>query len=337
MHKPIKSTRAGSLISCRFLNSTTRLPPVPKDYGIEAYWNESKSLNPLAVYVVAIRMMYGLSLQEWSQPVDLVETGLLAVADLRHNAVIFTTDTNDEPHLTAGLCVQALYSTVLSMATRDPGFYDAKIYVTYKGEPIGRISITDIEHVEITMPLDILQNLSNQTIPSRTLDLHQPTHAHPRPKPTTPSSKPPISTPSRVPGPPSFPTGSLLDPNDSRFTIDYTYSTPVHTLPASDILSAALDGLAIVSPYDRNRPVGFITALSHNRNIVWHLGHSSIMGDLLLAEEISRTFLFVVLHLFLPGKKFAELWLECRYQGTVYADGYVVKFEGQKGLDVAVG
>ena len=301
-----------SLTPSSVTNLTSRLPPFPSGYEVETVWQSSVSLNPLAVYVVAIRLMYGFSLQPWSQRVELVDSGLNVVVQTpSYNVIIYTSDSRASTDLTTGFCVRALYMAIMCMAEREPGFYDSTNYIVKQGEPIGRILITTV---------DPYPTSANYTInaPNATLSLSD--HALNKPKPrTTRTTSSPTSTPTAS-------SGTIVDPDDPLFKIRFEFHG--QKLPTGDVLNAAFDGLAMISLYGRAEAVDDITALSLSRKVVWHMGRSS--DERLLGGEISQAFNLLVRDLFLKQRRFQELWYYFDYDGENLGDGYVIKWTGQE-------
>ena len=257
--------------------------------------------------------MFGLSKQSWYKQVELIDSGLLLVLRTpEYNVIISTSDTHATTDLTTGLCVKALYTAVDRMATRRPGFYESTNFITVNGNPIARILITDFDHWGLPTN-NVSNNMSFNTPairPNESLNFLSVTQ-------TTLSTSTPTPT-----------SGSVTDPNDPLYKIHYTYSS--HKLPNGDIFNAALDGLALVAQFDYEGPCDSITALSSSRNVVWHIGRTSL--EVTFATEFSRMFYLMITEVFLKEKKFMEMWIDVEYEGDKIADGYILKWDGNKGI-----
>ena len=286
------------------------LPNLPKGFDIETAWDTTVTLNPLGVYVTAITLMYGLSLQPWSATVELVESGLVVITKApAYDVVILTSDTTVGADLTTELCVQALYRAVNDMAVRQPGFYQSTNYIVEgPGIPIGRILITDINHpsvnsatnssdgVLLDMTIATFDGQTN-TLTNRTLNNRNPTT--------------------------NADSGQLIDPDNPSFKIFYQYTGK--TILAGDLFSAALDGLASVAQYNNKGICDSITALSVKRNVVFHVGRSTAEVQV-LAGILAKAFFLLVRDLFLVQKRFQEMEFGMEVAGMMIADGYILKF-----------
>ncbi len=273
-------------------------------------WETSISLNPLAVYVVAIDLMYGLSKQSWSKQVELIESGLLVVLQTpEYNVIIYTSHQTTD--LTTGLCVQILYQAVNCMATRNPGFYQSTNFATLRNRPIARLLITDLDHWDF--PPIGTSNSSIHSIETRSYDLVNSLEAT---ETTSPTSTPTADS------------GELTDPDDNLFKIRYQYSG--QRVLNGDVFSAAIDGLAMAAQYDSDGPCDSITALSISRKVVWHIGRSTTHPT--FTSELTRVFFLMIRDLFLKERRFQELWFHLEYEGEIVADGYVIKWNEKPGI-----
>ena len=265
------------------------------------------SVNPLGAYVVALRLMYGLSKQKWSKQVELIESGLLIVVEsTSYNAVIYTSDTDVDSGLTAGLCVQALLLAVNGMATRNPGFYQSSSYILKDGTPIGRVLITNLDLSQ--SGTGRIGSVSNGTSTNKT---YESTSLFGGTKTTSPV--PTLAADS----------GSLIDPEDKDFVIHYRFEG--HKLPVGDIYNAAVDGLAQTAQVGHNLRCDFITTLSITRNVIWHVGH--VGGDVVFGYEIARVFFLLVTEVMLVQKRFQEMWIKVTHEGVDLMDGYILKWD----------
>ena len=301
------------LITFSYSSLTSRLPPLPKGFDIDSIWDTSISINPVAIYVVAIKVMYALGGQSWSEPVELQESGLVAVYEPPNmDTVIYTTAIQDIDKFTTGLCVQALYQAVNNMATREPGFYKSTNIVTWNDVPIGSVSLVDLSRQGLGLALNVTTNITDGAQIAQSEGLAIATR-------TTSASSTPTAD-----------SGEILDDASKDLKIQYQYTGS--RIQGGDLFSAALDGLAHAALFDHDGPCDSITALSVSRNLVWHVGRNS--DEKLFTGEISRVFYLLVRDLYLVQRRFQEIWFSLIFEGTSIADGYVYKWNGA--IDAAV-
>lgn len=276
------------------------LPPGPPGFSVDYLWNRHKALNPLGVYVTAIKFVYGLGQQAWSSQVDLIDSGLVVVTEKPdYNVVILTSDKPPSTALTTGMVVKVLYETITDMATQAPGFYEAANFISLHDKKIGTMFI-DTERL----------SLNNDEGVANTASPASPSHSSIPLLPITSPSNPQPTTPNQI-----------IDPHDPRFTITYDWTGT--NIPAQDIFSAAFNGLAAVALHDLTSPCEYITALSASGNAVFHIGRSSRTE--LFAAIIARGFYLLINRLFLVQRRFEEVFVTMRIHGVGVADGYVYK------------
>lgn len=250
--------------------------------------------------------MYGLTLQSWSSPVELLESGLGIVTQTpNYNVIIFTNDEPPGTELTTSLVVKVLLEAVTDMARRDPGFYQVAIFMAISEIRIGRMMIYNRRDPD-TQPLDD-EGVFIGTSTARSHNSTGSIYGIDR-------SSPNITLLTDF--------NSIIDPSDRRFKI--TWQWDGENIPNQDIFSAALNGLAIVAQFDRDDPCPSITALSTSRNAILHIGRSTT-EETLFAGQISRTFFLLINKLFLVQRRFEEMWIDLSYDGESIADGYIYK------------
>lgn len=277
------------------------LPPGPPGFSVDYFWNRSKALNPLGLYVTAIKLMYGLSKQPWSSPVELLESGLCIISQQPdYNVIILTADRHPGTTLTTGMVVKVLYESVTDMATREPGFYQINDFITLNGETIGKMIIDSnnllLNHegvLNATLTADFPHNIASSHPTERDIgDVTQPSNSN-----------------------------EIIDPHDRRLKITWEWGGK--NIPAQDIFSAAFNGLAASALYDHDGPCEYITALSASGNAVFHIGRST--RTTVFAGVIARAFYLLINQLFLVQRRFEELWIYLSINGINFADGYIHK------------
>lgn len=255
------------------------------------------------MYVTAIKFMYGLSLQEWSRQVDLLESGLCIISlQPNYNIIISTSAEPPGTALTAGLVVRVLYDSVTDMATRQPGFYRVANHIKVNEKKIGKmfivssnLSLNDEDRSNRTSTAAFQRSIESSNIrEGNTGNITQ-----------------------------TFNFNEIIDPHDRRFKI--TWEWEAKNIPAQDIFSAALNGLAAVAQFDHDGPCEHITALSTSGNTVFHVGRST--RAILLGGIIARTFYLLINQLFLVQRRFEALWFYLSINGVNIGDGYIHKIE----------
>lgn len=289
-------SNALSCISPTELNSP--LPPSPPGFQPELDWNLFVPLNPTAVYVTAIKLMYGLCQQAWSDTVDLVHDDLRVVEQPGHNAIIYTSDNPHSTELKTGLAVRALYDVVFLMGNQEPGFYKVTSSIALQGRAIGRILITSKAQLPAANPTSSDRDFLNTT---STVDILGGHHT-----PNENSSSLAYS-------------GYIPDPDDERFKISYQYVGD--NVRSQEMFSAVLAGLASVAQYNDDGPLPWLSAVSFSGNLVFHFGARPRQA--LMGWHISRTFYLLVYHLFLVQRILKEMHFTLLYYGRPIADGFM--------------
>lgn len=216
--------------------------------------------------------------------------------------MIITSDVPPGTAFTTALVVKVLYESITDMATRQPGFYQVAGYIEINGKRVGRmyigstnLSLNDEDVLNATLTANSPRSIESSFVGELdTGNITQPSNSD-----------------------------EIIDPHDRRFKITWKWETK--NIPAQDIFSAALNGLATVAQYDYNGPCDYITALSTLGNAVFHIGRST--GATLLASTISRAFYLLINQLFLGQRRFKELWIYLSIDGVNIADGYIHKVE----------
>lgn len=254
-------------------------------------------LDPEAVYVTAIKLMYGLSQQEWSTTVDLVRNHLNVVDQSDYNAIIYTNDSPPSTELTTGLAVRALYDVVNSMATQEPGFYKVASSIRLKGQAVGRILISrrlltptplsssDRNHSNTTTTVD---HLGGYNIPSAITSLRAD-------------------------------SGLIPDPDSDFFTIIYHYYGD--NLHSQEVFSAMFAGLASVALFNNDGLCPWLTVVSASGNVI--VRFSERPRQTLLGWHISRTLYLLVYRLFLMQRIFQVMRFTLLYHGRPIGDGFI--------------
>lgn len=247
--------------------------------------------------------MYGLTLQPWHSPVELLESGLCIVSNQPdYNILIITSNEPPGKELTTGMVVRTLYEAITAMARRDPGFHMVSSVMKLDDERIGKLFIdsSDLSLPNLDLPntTSILEGLdASNTSLTNAKELNATTQ---------------LSD-----------TRSLTDPHDRKLKISWKWDP--FNIPAQDIFSATLNALATSAQYDKEGPVEHITAFSTSGNAILHIGRLTSVN--IYGGIVSRVFYLLITELFLKRKRFEECWFEVSYEGLGIADGYFHKVE----------
>lgn len=291
-------------------NLSSSLPPAPPGFETELDWDTSISLSGNAVYVAAIKLMYGLSQQAWSSTVDLVHSHLGTVQQPGFDAIIYTSDNPPSTQLTTGLAVRALLDVVTSMATGEPGFYQVTSNLTLQGQPIGKIRISNT--FEIPSPVLAEHQGANS---NSTFDVLNGTGS--------PSANASLSALS----------GNIPDPDNKSFRIRYEYVG--EEIRSNEMLSTVLNGLADVALFNEDSTCDWLSVVSTTGNTIFHIG--ALPRQTLLGWHISRAFYLLVYKLFLVQLSLKEMRFQLYYYDTQIAFGFIkmtqaIEGEGGAGL-----
>lgn len=301
--------RSNALSCIRSTELNSPLPPSPPGFQTKLDWDRSVPLNPTAVYVTAIKLMYGLCQQAWSDTVNLAHDDLRVVEQSGYNGIIYTSDSPHSTELKTGLAVRALYDVVFSMATQEPGFYKVTSSIELQGRAIGRILITSNAQTPTAYPTSSDRDFLNNTLTAN-----------------VPGS---YDTPTVNPSSLAY-SGYIPDPDDERFKISYQYVGD--NIRSQEIFSAVLAGLANVAQYNNDGPVPWLTAVSFTGNVVFHFGARPRQA--LMGWHISRTYYLLVYHLFLVQRILKEIRFTLLYYGRPIADGFMksMRSVGEAGI-----
>lgn len=117
-------------------------------------------------------------------------------------------------------------------------------------------------------------------------------------------------------------SGVIIDPSDPRFSISWTANGK--SIPAQDIFSAVVDGIASTAQYEWNQICSYALGVSFSGNVAFHIGpYSSSEG--LLCGWIVKTFSFLVIYVVRARREFQEIDFTLSWQGQKMGSGYIMK------------
>lgn len=118
-------------------------------------------------------------------------------------------------------------------------------------------------------------------------------------------------------------SGVVVDPDDPRFSISWIFGG--RSVPAQEVLSSVIDGIATVAPYETDE---YVTGISFSGNVVFHIGKS--LGATLLCGQISKTYTYLSIAI-LKSRNFMEMDFTLKYDGKTVGTGDVFKISDVEG------
>ena len=115
-------------------------------------------------------------------------------------------------------------------------------------------------------------------------------------------------------------SGIVIDPEDLKFSISWIFDG--RSVPAQEVLSSVIDGIATVAPYETDAQCAYITGVSFSGNVVFHIGQS--LDATLLCGQISKAYIYLSI-VILKNRKFMEMDFTLRYDGKTIGTGHVLK------------
>lgn len=256
-------------------------------------FDEKTQIDPAGVYIDSIRAMFDLSQQPWSDGVDLTNLGLVAVPGGHVSLTLHELAQGLQP----GHIILAIYDTVLRMYNKQPGFYAVNCQIYLRAQGVGNIAM---------LPSRL------QKVPSGSQN------------DTMAGSEGTEGSLSLVNGTGTLTddSGVIIDPSDPRFSISWTANGK--SIPAQDIFSAVVDGIASTAQYEWNQICSYALGVSFSGNVAFHIGpYSSSEG--LLCGWIVKTFSFLVIYVVRARREFQEIDFTLSWQGQKMGSGYIMK------------
>lgn len=275
------------------ISSSAPLPPTPPQFELVYNFDEKTQIDPTGVYLDSTQALFDLSQQPWSGGVDLTKLGLVAVCGCHVSLTLHELAQGLQP----GHIILAIYDTVLRMYNGQPGFCAANCQVYLRAQRIGLI----------TMIPGRLQKVPSSS-QNDTMTESEGTEGS-------------LSLVNGI-GTLTDDSGVIIDSSDPRFTISWTLNGK--SIPAQDLFSAAVDGIASTAQYEWNQICSHAPGVSFPSNVAFHIRpYYSCKG--LLCGWIVKTFGFLVLKVVRAQRKFQEMDLTLNWQGEQVRSGYIMK------------
>ena len=294
---PVSATQLPS--SFHPLNVTSPAPEFtalnpPAGFVINLVFNSQSPLSPIGVYSVALETIYRLSIHEWSDTIR--RSVFFALPDYAEKVVFLPNSRALSPskRLLNGYAFLALYSGVCAMTppTRNL-FFELKMVISKDRVPVGRCNI-------------------QPSVP----ELHLPSNR---------SSEPILARASTsLHGILSADSGSLVDPEDSRFRITYTFRNT--RINSRHIFLAAIDGIAAAARMSAasrcERLVGTTPNEPRNPAVVTVSALHRSRGFILTWQYASRTLLLITRLMQAEGR-FEAMAFSLEHDGASFGEGFV--------------
>ena len=268
------------------------LPSPPPGFVAKTEFKLAEPLDPNGVYLATISLMFALSEQAWSSEVDL--TRLNWVPSPGGRVAIVTVA--EAPGLQPGHIILAIYQCVLAMYSRRPGFDAVVVKIYLQERCIGKLVMLN--------PFDLPAVIGsrNSTLLGESM------------------AKGTGSVMTRA--------GVLVDPENDDFRISWAFDG--RPVPAQDIFSAVLDGIATTAQYDVNESCAYVTGVSFSGNLAFHISRISVQD--LECGRISRAFLLIS-HWIIPIERiFTEMDFTLILNERPIAEGYIFKISSYRKL-----
>ncbi|MCJ1458663.1 hypothetical protein MMC28_009037 [Mycoblastus sanguinarius] len=273
---------------------TAPIPPDPPGFTVELLFRtEDGLLTATGVYLTSIILLYHLAQQPWDQTVYIGH--LSRIVDKSFGTIILTNFDGPGTEMQTGHVILALYKGVFAMAEGRPGFYQLNAMVFVTGRHVGSVQIVKIlSNVNKTMGLMASQDVNSSGNLTDT-------------------------------------SGKIPDPDDDKYEISYHYDG--RSVPAQEILTAVLDGLATAAQYSTSDACQWTTGVSVLGNTVVHVGQT--FGQTLLCGQLMKLFYLVGGWITIRLKLFGEMDFSLMFEGREIAEGYILKLsatEQQNGI-----
>ncbi|KAL8711830.1 MAG: hypothetical protein Q9220_003774 [cf. Caloplaca sp. 1 TL-2023] len=248
-------------------------PNPPPGFKTQIKYINTRTLNPLSVYLTAIGYTYAHHVLPWTTGMHQEQPYTTPEHDIAIN-VILGPFRPGVPALEIGHVMLALFAGVAKMS--EHRFNTMLIDILISSSLIGHIMISRAGII---------------SLPSSTND-------------TNVSTNPSSSSSSIVDIIPTLAanTGRYIDPLNPTITIPYSFSPP--PLPSKDIFTAILDALIIIAHDGTHTPFTSLTAFSASGNTVLHLNG---VGDKRPESGTLATVLCVVSRFFVRRRGFESL------------------------------
>ena len=266
----------------------------PPGFKVNLVFNSQAPLSPIGVYSVALETIYRLSIHEWS---DIIRRSVFfALPDYAENVVFLPNSRAYSPskRLLNGYAILALYSGVCAMTppTRNL-FFELKILISKDRVPVGRCNI-------------------QPSVP----ELHLPSNSSSEPILARASTSLHIML--------SADSGSLTDPEDRRFRINYTFRNT--RINSRNIFLAAIDGIAAAARMSAasrcERLIGTTPNEPRNPAVVTVSALHVSRGFRLTWQYASRTVLLITRLMQAEGR-FEAMSFTLEHDGARCGEGFV--------------
>ena len=265
--------------------STLGAPEPPRDFEVDINYDTSTILNALAVYSCAIGCMYHFAQLGWDHP--LAQSITYWAEDYNVQIGIETTQgSHGSIRLATNHIVIGLYTTMLDVAALSH-FCEVHTTLSQHQRKIGRLLIE--KRTSATLEQGGT-NATNLLVEKGSLQGSALT----------------------------YPSGRIIDPDQSNFEISYTYSGA--RLNSKDVFLGVLDALATAAQFDR---LTFFESL----NVISPSGACKISIVAIQSSTfrvrfsfVTRALLIMIRDIMIYLKDFGEVTLQLEWRGSAMAE-----------------
>lgn len=265
-------------------------PPTPPGFTSGVYLDTSKSLNPLAVLVVAIECMYNWVQDQW----DSVTDGGNAYEDI-YDVIIVADNSPQETtalQLKVSHIVLGLYEGLMDML-RANAYCELSVTLFLHQRPVG----------DLSMKVNNLQLGFNESAMVNGDEYYAALQG----ASSTNSS--------------NILQGEYVDPTDPKLKISYTFHG--RRISSKDIFTAALDGLANAAVFDAISHCKVLAGVTESTGCAIFVG--AFQDQIMTYAQATKALKWMSSVIPVKEKNFGEMNVALLYDGQQIAGGYILK------------
>ena len=283
------------------ISSSLSTPVTPDGFEAQVVFDQSQPLNAFNLWKSTLAAMYKLAQQHWETQLGR-NPWIMAVSDSNVRFIVAP----GMPGINLGHIAIAIYNAVNAMFRLQPGFFRCYVRLVLHGRQIGRLVIS-------TMPSPVshgaglastVNSTAVATVVVSGVDL-EVLNATSNKNGGNNKNRPML-------------TRTETDADDPRLRVDFEYQNEI---ARQDLWTAVLDGMITAMEFDSSAHCRYVTAVSVNGNLVFHL--DSLANSLFDYRTAVKVFRLMAL-ISMDTRAYRELEMDIFYDGTKVAEGYVL-------------